>query len=75
MQRIGFFPLNYGWEDYPLFKAMTMGYRIRCFEEIVTSETTPHQTFSKKAILLGKRHESIGIRPFLFSWEMRHNVF
>lgn len=66
MQRIGFFPLNYGWEDYPLFKAMATGYKIICFEEIVTWEQRPIKLSAKKLYYLGKGMRALGYDPFYF---------
>ena len=66
MQRIGFFPLNYGWEDYPLFKAMAIGYTIRCFEGIVTWEQRPIKLSAKKLYYLGKGMRALGYDPFYF---------
>ena len=66
MRRIGFFPLNYGWEDYPLFKAMATGYKIRCFEEIVTWEQRPIKLSAKKLYYLGKGMRALGYDQFYF---------
>ena len=66
MQRIGFFPFNYGWEDYLLFKAMALGHMIRCFEDIVSWEQRPIKLSAKKLYYLGKGMRALGYDPFYF---------
>lgn len=66
MREIGFFPINYGFEDYPLFKALMMGYKIRCFEDIITSVQRPIKLSRRKLYFLGKGMRALGYDPLYF---------
>lgn len=44
------YPISYGWESWLLFKAMQLGYKTKCFRDIVTKierETTLNNSSSK----------------------------
>lgn len=67
MREIGFFPTdNYGFEDYPLFRAFMMGYKIRCFEDIITSLQRPIKLSRRKLYFLGKGMRALGYDPLYF---------
>lgn len=66
LKEIGGFPLNYGWEDYPLFKALMKGYRIRCFMDIVTFPQRPIKLSKRKMLFLGMGMKALGYDPIYF---------
>jgi cellulose synthase/poly-beta-1,6-N-acetylglucosamine synthase-like glycosyltransferase len=66
MRDIGFFPINYAGEDYPLFKALKMGYKIRCFEDVVTWQQRALKLSGKKLYYLGKGMRALGYNSLYF---------
>jgi glycosyltransferase involved in cell wall biosynthesis len=66
MRDIGFFPINYAGEDYPLFKALMMGYKIRCFEDIITWQQRVIRLSRRKLYYLGKGMRALGYNSLYF---------
>lgn len=66
LRDIGFFPINYAGEDYPLFKALKMGYKISCFKDLVTWQQRPIKLSRKKLYYLGKGMRALGYDPLYF---------
>ncbi|MCX7698321.1 MAG: glycosyltransferase family 2 protein [Candidatus Goldbacteria bacterium] len=66
LRDIGFFPINYAGEDYPLFKALKMGYKIRCFEDLVTWHMRPMKLTYNKLYYLGKGMRALGYDHLYF---------
>jgi len=60
LEEIGFLPNQWGWGAYPLFKALSMGYRSQCFQHIRSSVKRRTSTSNKKMYFLGKSMMSLG---------------
>ncbi len=57
---IGFFPENWGWESYVVFKALYMGLKVRCYGDIVSKRARPTSRSSRKMYYLGKAMRALG---------------
>lgn len=60
LREIGFFPENWGWEAYVVFKAMKMGYKTKCFKHIVSKKLRPVSRSPEKMLYLGKAMKALG---------------
>ena len=60
MREIGFFPVNYGWETYPILKALMMGYKVKSFDDIVTLQQRPLRVSVEKMYFWGKGMKALG---------------
>ena len=63
IREIGFFPVNYGWENYPWLKALMMGYDVKSFKDVVTSQQRPLRVSAKKMYFWGKGMRALGYNP------------
>jgi len=63
MREIGLFPINYGWEDYPLYKALMMGYHAKFFDDIISSQQRALRISGKKMYFWGKAMKTLGYHP------------
>lgn len=63
LREIGFFPVNYGWEDYPVYKALMMRYNVKFFDDIVTSQQRSLRVSGKKMYFWGKAMNALGYDP------------
>jgi len=52
------YPLEWGWESWLFYKAMQLGYEVRCFRDVVTEVQRP--TTLGKAMLGGKAMYALG---------------
>jgi len=57
---IGFFPVNWGWESYVLFKVMQMGYKVRCYKDIDAGFARATSITRKKLFYYGKAMKALG---------------
>jgi glycosyltransferase involved in cell wall biosynthesis len=57
---IGFFPVNWGWESHVLFKAMQMGYKVKCYRDIDTGEVRATSISKRKLYYYGKGMKALG---------------
>lgn len=60
LKELGFFPENWGWEAYVIFKAMKMGYKTKCFKHIISKKLRPASRSDKKMFYLGKAMKALG---------------
>ena len=66
LRRIGYFPINYGAESYPLFKALKLGYKIEVFRDILSYGQRPTSLSSEKLYFSGKGIKALGYDPLYF---------
>lgn len=59
-QMIGFYPVNWGWENYPVLKAMSTGYKTRCYTNIVTRTLRKVSLVPEKMFSWGKGLKALG---------------
>jgi glycosyltransferase involved in cell wall biosynthesis len=59
-KKIGFFPVNWGWEAYVLFKAMQMGCKVKCYRDVDAGEVRPTNMSKKKLYYYGKAMRALG---------------
>jgi len=59
-KEIGFFPVNWGWESYVLFKAMQMGYKVRCYRDVDAGKIRPTSMSKRKMYYNGKGMKALG---------------
>lgn len=45
------YPVNYGWEDWLVYKAMQLSYKVRCFADIVSETQRPMKYKNKGEIM------------------------
>jgi len=57
---IGFFPVNWGWESYVVFKFMQMGYKAKCYKDIDAGKARPTSMSKKKLYYYGKAMRALG---------------
>jgi len=57
---IGFFPVNWGWETYVLFKFMQMGYKVKCYRDISAGKVRPTAINKMKLYYYGKAMKALG---------------
>lgn len=57
---IGFFPENWGWESYVLFKALQSGYKTKCYRELSSYTLRATKTSLRKIFYLGKAMKALG---------------
>ncbi|MBS7612571.1 hypothetical protein KEJ27_10315, partial [Candidatus Bathyarchaeota archaeon] len=57
---IDFFPVNWGWESYVIFKVMQMGYKVRCYKDIEAGEARPTSMNKRKLFYYGKAMKALG---------------
>lgn len=69
LREINFFPVNYGWESYPLVKALIMGYETRTFENLVTFGQRATKLSAQKLYFGGKGLKALGYDPVYVLWE------
>jgi len=69
LRDIGFFPLNYGWESYPVAKALTMGYKVEVFKGLVTFGQRPTRLAAQKLYFGGKGMKALRYDPLYVLWE------
>ena len=60
---IGFFPVNWGWESYPIVKAQTMGYKTKCYTKIKTKTLRKIRLYPEKLYRWGKGLKALGFTP------------
>ncbi|MBS7606181.1 glycosyltransferase family 2 protein [Candidatus Bathyarchaeota archaeon] len=60
LKSIGFFPVNWGWESYVIFKFMQMGYKVRCYRDIEAGEIRPTGMSKRKLFYYGKAMRALG---------------
>lgn len=60
---IGFFPVNWGWESYPIVKAQTMGYKTKCYTKIKTKTLRKIRLYPEKMYRWGKGLKALGFTP------------
>lgn len=57
---IGFFPVNWGWESYVLFKFMQMGYKVKCYRDIPAGKARSTTMDKMKLYYYGKAMKALG---------------
>ncbi|RLG92002.1 hypothetical protein DRO37_09590 [Candidatus Bathyarchaeota archaeon] len=60
LKGIGFFPVNWGWESYVLFKFMQMGYAVRCYRDICAGEARRTGRSGRRMYYYGKAMRALG---------------
>lgn len=60
LKDLGFFPRDYGWESYVLFRALQLGHAVRCYADIVSSTLRPARVSPGKLYCQGKAMRSLG---------------
>jgi len=69
LRAIGFFPVNYGWESYPVVKALVMGFKVEVFRDLVTFGQRPTKVSARKLYFGGKGLKALGYDPVYVLWE------
>lgn len=69
LREMGYFPINYGSESYPLYKALKMGYKVEVFRDALSLGQRPTSLSSRKLYIHGKGMKALGCDPLYFSWE------
>lgn len=60
-EKIGFkYPPVFGWESYIIFKALVMGYKTRCFKNIIAYNQRPTSMSKRKCYFLGLGMNALG---------------
>lgn len=62
LRKVGLYPINYGWETYPVLKAVELGFRAQCFPILFTSLKRTSIS-PKKYYGLGKGMKALGYDP------------
>jgi len=57
---IGFFPVNWGWESYIIFKFMQMGHKVKCYKDIDGGDARPTSINRRKLFYYGKGMKALG---------------
>jgi glycosyltransferase involved in cell wall biosynthesis len=57
---MGFFPVNWGWESYVLFKFMQMGYKVKCYRDIAAGKVRSTSMTKTKLYYYGKAMKALG---------------
>lgn len=60
LKEVGFFPVNWGWESYVIFKAMQMGFKVKQFKDIDAGRARPTSMDRKKLYYYGKAMRALG---------------
>ena len=60
---IGFFPVNWGWESYPIVKAKSMGYKTVCYRNVKTRLLRKVRLYPEKLFYWGKGLKALGYTP------------
>ena len=60
---IGFFPVNWGWESYPIVKAKSMGYKTVCYRNVKSKMLRKVRLYPKKLFYWGKGLKALGYTP------------
>lgn len=60
---IGFFPVNWGWESYPVVKAKSMGYKTVCYRNVKSKTLRKVRLLPKKLFAWGKGLKALGYTP------------
>ena len=69
LRDIGFFPLNYGWESYPVVKALVAGYKVETFRDLAMCGQRPTKVSARKLYYGGKGYKALGCDPIYVLWE------
>lgn len=69
LRGIGFFPINYGWESYPVAKALATGFKVDVFKDLVTFGQRPTELSARKLYFGGKGLKALGCDPVYVLWE------
>ena len=69
LRDIGFLPVNYGWDGYPVAKALTMGYKVDVFRDLVTFGQRSTKLSALKLYFCGKGMKALGYDPIYLLWE------
>jgi glycosyltransferase involved in cell wall biosynthesis len=59
-KKIGFFPVNWGWESYVLFKVMQIGYKVKCYRDVDTGDARSTNISKRKLYYYGKGMKALG---------------
>jgi glycosyltransferase involved in cell wall biosynthesis len=60
LKKIGFFPVNWGWESYVVFKAMQMGFKVKQYKDIDAGRARPTRMDKRKLYYYGKAMRALG---------------
>jgi len=62
---IGFrYPLNYGFETWLIYKALSQGYRVKVYRDLMFKLRRKTSMSSRKALLYGRAMKALGYTPF-----------
>ena len=75
LRDIGFFPINYGAESYPMCKALEKGYEIRVVQNAISFGQRRTSFSCRKMYALGKGKKALRDDPIYVLWDFLLNFF